>query len=182
MQRYSKVALQLIKYFEGFRAEAYKCPKGVWTIGYGQTAGVKPGMKTTLDAAEKDLIVTVENLARDLFKGIPETIPQTYCDALLSLAYNVGQGGCVPQKRRLMKHRLGDFERVHLQYRNPGESVEEGLFLRRVAERLWAETGSEGILNTFLHDKDAWARKLKPGEYGEHTYQKIKKTYIFRGL
>ena len=31
----------LVKTFEGFRADAYKCPAGVWTIGYGHTEDVK---------------------------------------------------------------------------------------------------------------------------------------------
>ena len=30
--------LSLIKRFEGFRATAYRCPSGVWTIGYGYTS------------------------------------------------------------------------------------------------------------------------------------------------
>ncbi len=32
-----KVALKIIKKFEGCRLEAYKCPAGVWTVGYGTT-------------------------------------------------------------------------------------------------------------------------------------------------
>lgn len=29
--------------FEGLVFTAYKCPAGVWTIGYGHTKGVKKG-------------------------------------------------------------------------------------------------------------------------------------------
>ena len=32
-----------IKRFEGLRLKAYVCAAGVCTIGYGHTAGVKPG-------------------------------------------------------------------------------------------------------------------------------------------
>ena len=35
--------LDLIKSFEGCRLSAYKCPAGVWTIGYGHTQGVYEG-------------------------------------------------------------------------------------------------------------------------------------------
>lgn len=35
------IAKLIIKRFEGFRTEAYKCPAGEWTIGYGHTNGVK---------------------------------------------------------------------------------------------------------------------------------------------
>ena len=39
----SKKGIDLIKRFEGCRLKAYKCPAGVWTIGYGHTSGVKQG-------------------------------------------------------------------------------------------------------------------------------------------
>ena len=37
----SQTGTDLIAKYEGCRLEAYKCPAGVWTIGYGHTAGVK---------------------------------------------------------------------------------------------------------------------------------------------
>ena len=33
-------AITLIKKHEGFSAEPYLCPGGVWTIGYGHTKGI----------------------------------------------------------------------------------------------------------------------------------------------
>ena len=36
----SKSAYVLIHTFEGCRLHAYKCPAGIWTIGWGHTAGV----------------------------------------------------------------------------------------------------------------------------------------------
>ena len=39
----SQTGIDLIKQFEGCVLTAYKCPAGVWTIGYGHTAGVKQG-------------------------------------------------------------------------------------------------------------------------------------------
>lgn len=39
----SQEGLSLIKKFEGVEYNAYKCAAGVWTIGYGHTAGVKEG-------------------------------------------------------------------------------------------------------------------------------------------
>ena len=35
--------INLIKQHEGLRLEAYRCPAGVFTIGYGHTAGVRRG-------------------------------------------------------------------------------------------------------------------------------------------
>ena len=47
-----KAGIELIKKFEGCRLEAYKCPAGVWTIGYGHTAGVQKGQKISAAQAE----------------------------------------------------------------------------------------------------------------------------------
>ena len=37
----SEILIEALKGFEGCRLRAYKCPAGVWTIGYGHTKGVK---------------------------------------------------------------------------------------------------------------------------------------------
>lgn len=37
------IAAALVKEFEGLRLEAYLCPAGVPTIGYGHTGGRTPG-------------------------------------------------------------------------------------------------------------------------------------------
>ena len=60
----SAIGRNLIQRFEGFRSEAYLCPSGVWTIGYGHTAGVKPGDTCTPDEADEFLkqdLRTAEN-------------------------------------------------------------------------------------------------------------------------
>ena len=51
----SNTLIEAIKRFEGFRGTAYKCPAGVWTIGYGHTVGVKRGDKMTEGEAERQL-------------------------------------------------------------------------------------------------------------------------------
>ena len=43
----SERGLALIKKHEGLRTEAYKCPAGIWTIGYGHTGKVKATDKIT---------------------------------------------------------------------------------------------------------------------------------------
>ena len=58
--------LQLIKEFEGLRLDAYICPAGVWTVGYGSTGEhVYPGQVITEPEAE-------ELLRKDLwrFRGL----------------------------------------------------------------------------------------------------------------
>lgn len=40
-RKIGQAGLNLIKQYEGCRLSAYQCAAGVWTIGYGHTAGVK---------------------------------------------------------------------------------------------------------------------------------------------
>jgi len=87
----SHKGIALIKEFEGLRLKAYKCPGGVWTIGYGHTAGVKPGMGISEAQAEEYLmadLIASEKYLNDLRLAIN----QNQFDALISFIYNVGTG------------------------------------------------------------------------------------------
>ena len=89
----TKEGIDLIKKFEGCKLTAYKCPAGVWTIGYGHTKGVKKGQKITKEEAE-------ELLKQDLQKFVDHVryydekyhynFNQSQFNALVSFAYNIG--------------------------------------------------------------------------------------------
>ena len=49
------LSLTLIKQFEGCRLKAYRCPAGIWTIGWGETQGVVEGMVWTQARADEVL-------------------------------------------------------------------------------------------------------------------------------
>ena len=83
--------IALIKEFEGLRLKAYLCPGEVWTIGYGHTAGVKPGMVITEAQAEEYLKTDLIAFERYL-NGLELTLNQNQFDALVSFIYNVGTG------------------------------------------------------------------------------------------
>lgn len=80
-------AIELIKEFEGLRLTAYRCEAGVWTIGWGHTSGVKPGMKISAEHADELLRADVECVNRAL-GGIELTEGQRA--ALISFGFNVG--------------------------------------------------------------------------------------------
>ena len=87
----SPKGIALIKEFEGLRLKAYKCPGGVWTIGYGHTTGVKPGMVISEEQAEhflKEDLLIFENAVNNQNLSIN----QNQFDALVSLIYNIGIG------------------------------------------------------------------------------------------
>lgn len=85
--------MTLIKHYESCKLEAYKDSVGVWTIGWGTTKGVKPGMKITQAEADrllaKDLYDEFEPGVRDAIK-VPYS--QAQFDACVSFAYNLGVG------------------------------------------------------------------------------------------
>ena len=63
----SSAGLDLIKEFEGYlrrlpdgSCEAYRCPAGVWTIGWGCTKGVAPHLVWTREQAEAALRREIE--------------------------------------------------------------------------------------------------------------------------
>ena len=49
----SQNGINLIKKFEGCSLSAYKCPGGIWTIGWGHTSAVKQGDRITQEKADE---------------------------------------------------------------------------------------------------------------------------------
>ena len=89
----TNAGLDIIKKYEGCRLEAYKCPAGVWTIGYGHTKGVKPGMKITVAKADEYLksdCKASENAVNKYQKKY--NFNQNQFDALVSFTFNCGAG------------------------------------------------------------------------------------------
>jgi lysozyme len=91
--RMSDYAFICLKEFEGFRAEAYQCPGGVWTIGYGHTKGVKKGQRITEEDASRLLVKDVEYFEQFLAKEpYEEDLTQGQWDALTDFLFNLGPG------------------------------------------------------------------------------------------
>lgn len=91
--RMSDYAFIRLKEFEGFRAEAYQCPGGVWTIGYGHTKGVKKGQRITEEDASRLLVKDVEYFEQFLAKEpYEEELTQGQWDALTDFLFNLGPG------------------------------------------------------------------------------------------
>lgn len=84
---------ELIKKYEGCRLKAYKCPAGVWTIGWGTTvypdgSKVKEGDTCTQEVADGLLLwycTTKIKLPKEIYLYNQK-------EALYSLIYNIGQG------------------------------------------------------------------------------------------
>ena len=87
----SEKAYSLIRQFEGLRLKAYRCPAGVWTIGYGHTSGVVSGMVITKEQAEEFLSRDIAS-AENIVNAECLNLRQCQFDALVSFVFNIGGG------------------------------------------------------------------------------------------
>ena len=128
--------VNFVKEREGFRANAYQDPVGVWTIGYGSTRGVKKGDTISMHNAEK-------LLERELssFKDHVETYSKKVgyywnpkqIDALTSFCFNLGKGA-LNQVTQDGTRSNGEIATKMKLYFNAGGVRLEGLVKRRLAE------------------------------------------------
>lgn len=134
----SENGVRLVAKYEGCRLQAYKCPAGVWTIGYGHTAGVKEG--DTLPSQESALVLLKQDLAKYgasvnacVQKGqIRFPLTQNQFDALTSFCYNCGAGSLATLVRGRSPAEVAD---SILKYNKGGGKVLPGLVRRRQEER-----------------------------------------------
>jgi lysozyme len=90
--RVASAGINLIKKYEGCRLRSYKCPAGIWTVGYGSTGPhVKPNMVISQTEAEELLVKDLVRFERGVFSACkPATPSQAEFDAMVSLAFNIG--------------------------------------------------------------------------------------------
>ena len=153
----SKVGLDLIKSFEGCQLKAYKCPAGVWTIGWGTTEpinGIKPheGMVITQQQADDLLIKNLKAYENAVNKYVTYSINQNQFDALVSFAYNCGNGA-LKTSTLLKKLNAGDVRGAaneFLRWNKANGKVLNGLTRRREAEK-----------KLFLKEEDEMVKNIK---------------------
>lgn len=129
----SQTGIDLIKKFEGCRLDAYKCPAGVWTIGYGHTVGVTAGQKISSEQAEAYLRADLDKYEKKVEKYADRyRWSQNEFDAMVSFAYNLGSIDKLTANGIRSKTVIA--EKILL-YNKAGGKVLAGLTRRRQAER-----------------------------------------------
>jgi lysozyme len=88
----SPKGLELIKGDEGLRLKAYQDQKGIWTIGYGHTLGVTPGMVITKEEALSLLDEDADSAESDINRLVKVSLSQNEFDALVGIRFNIGSG------------------------------------------------------------------------------------------
>ena len=129
--------LELIKKYEGCRLLAYKCPAGVWTIGYGHTAGVKSGMAITKADAERLLLQDLKRFEEGVETLVKVPLTSNQFSALVSFAFNCGISA-LRSSTLLKKLNVGNLNgaaREILRWDKVNKKPVEGLTKRRKEEQ-----------------------------------------------
>lgn len=119
---------------EGYVDHTYSDSVGVQTIGFGTTAGVKPGQHITVERALVKLGTNVTEKER-VMKACLGNVPlyQNEWDAYVSLTYNIGTGAfCKSTLVKRLKNRdyPGACKEI-LKWNRAGGRVNDGLVKRR---------------------------------------------------
>lgn len=88
--RVSKAGLELIKSFEGYRADAARLADGGWTVGYGHIRSAREGARVSEADAEALLVYDLRQIEAVIHDAVFAPVTQGQFDALASLAFNIG--------------------------------------------------------------------------------------------
>lgn len=136
LMKTSNQGKNLIKEAEGLRLDAYKCPAGVPTIGWGHTKGVKMGQHITVQQAEDLLVEDIAPIER-LLNALKINFRQEQFDALVSWIFNLGAGNfksSTMYKLILADARDEEITDSLIRWTYSGKQQLPGLMKRRVAE------------------------------------------------
>lgn len=135
--RISDAGLDLIKSHEGLRLNAYLCPAGVLTIGYGHTATTQTGQQITEAQAEALLRQDVQWAEAAVRRNVTVPLTQSQFDALVSFVFNIGEPAF---RRSTLLRLLNDGQRAaaadeFARWNKAGNRVLAGLTRRRADEQ-----------------------------------------------
>lgn len=142
----------LVRMFEGFGGKAYRCPAGIWTIGYGHTGGVTPNERVTKAAAMELLRDDLDRVAKRVKRAVRVPLDDHQLAALVSFTFNVGIGA-FENSTLLRELNRGNYDAVPGQMarwvnitKNGKKIPLAGLIRRRAAEAsLWLRShGDDG--------------------------------------
>lgn len=128
----------LVREFEGCRLDAYRCPAGMPTIGYGATGpDIRMGMVWTQEQADARLVEDLARFADGVERLVEVDLSDNQFAAIVSFAFNVGLGA-LRDSTLLRKLNAGDYLGAADQlprWARAGGRIMPGLSRRRLAER-----------------------------------------------
>jgi lysozyme len=89
----NKQGLKIVRDSEGLYLKSYRCPAGVWTIGWGSTGpDVKEGLIITEEKAEELLRIDLAWAEKVVTSKVKVPLNDNQFSALVSLVFNIGSG------------------------------------------------------------------------------------------
>ena len=140
--RSSDILINRLKKFEQLRLTAYQDAKGVWTIGYGHTGGVRKGDRISEVRAEELLRADMQT-AEKYVNTLSRVDTQGKFDALVDFTYNCGVGAL--KTSTLLQYiqsgrKTWEIQEQFLRWVNSGGKKLGGLVTRRIWEaNRWTE-------------------------------------------
>ena len=138
----SDEGISLIKRYEGYKTTPYRCPAGLYTVGYGHVIGnglqLPDEWNRTFSLGEIDELLRTDlaRFERGVLHYCTVYLTQSQFDSLVSFSFNLGLG--VLQRSTLrQKLNRGDYDgasKEFLRYTRAGGKVLKGLVRRRQAE------------------------------------------------
>lgn len=168
-RKIGQAGLNLIKQFEGCRLTAYQCSAGVWTIGYGHTVGVYKGMKISQAQADaflkQDIAKFEKYINNPSYVPFTEQLNQNQFDALVSFAFNLGQGNV---KKLCVGRNINQIPSAMQKYCKAAGRILPGLQRRRKAEAALYNKKVEDCTGTIAvkESEDYNMKTIKKGSKG----------------
>ena len=136
LMNYSQSGLRLTEQFEGCRLEAYQDQIGQWTIEYGHTEGVYPGMSITQLQAEQFLLGDIQHAVNCVNTLVKVPLTQGEFDAMVDFAFNLGVGafGGSTLLKLVNQGNFADAANEFDKWDHAGGQIVAGLLRRRQAE------------------------------------------------
>jgi lysozyme len=149
----NKEGIKLLHDFEACVLTAYRCPAGVWTIGWGNTfyengAPVKQGDTITRERADALFLFVLARFEEQARRAITSRVNENQFSAFVSALYNVGPGSA--QRSGLIRLKNGQpstllrkintnpadlsIRAEFMKWISAGTPFERGLRRRRAAE------------------------------------------------
>lgn len=135
----SNEGIELIKKFEGFKAQKYICAGGFKTIGYGhKLLPLENYERISLESAEELLLKDLIKFERAVIKYIEVEINNNQFDALVSFTFNLGPAALQRSSLRQKVNRKSFNEATieFLRWVYVGTKRLNGLYQRRLAESI----------------------------------------------
>lgn len=139
--------------WEGVEKKAYQDIVGVWTICYGETKGVTPGMVKTQEQCEQSLASELQHYNTQMKKNVKVPLPEHMEIAYTSFVWNVGVGAWNSSTllKLLNQKKYDEACTQLLRWNKAGGKVVKGLVNRREAEYKTC-TGNNEATNNALEE------------------------------